>query len=74
VVEDTDDTDLVLTKQKIHDPVYIGPILSEAAGEDCLLLLKFLFPTSAHMHLQFPDVRVIALHDATASRRLRTTR
>jgi hypothetical protein len=48
---DSDDTDLVLTRQKVHDPGYRGPILYEATSEDYLLLLKFLFSTNVHVHM-----------------------
>jgi ankyrin repeat protein len=67
-------SDLVLIKQRVHDSEYIGPILYEAAGEDYLLLVKFLSSIGVNMNQQLTDVRVTALHVATASRRLRIIR
>ncbi|KDR16617.1 uncharacterized protein LOC110832431 isoform X1 [Zootermopsis nevadensis] len=69
-----DISDLVLTRQRVHDSEYIGPIIYEAAGEDYLLLLKFLASIGVNMDQQLTDARLTALNVATASRRLRIIR
>jgi ankyrin repeat protein len=61
-------------RQRVHDPDYIGPILYDAAGEDYLFLLKFLYSVGVDMDQELTDVRTYALHVATASRRLRIIR
>jgi hypothetical protein len=61
-------------KQRVYDRDYIGPIVFEAAGEDYLFLLQFLYSVGVDMDQELTDVRTHALHVATANKRLRIIR